>query len=867
MSIFRYSIVSASTELTYIDAPDGWKDNESIFPRSNTYAGVFRKYSAKKLTFKTTGAAILKEINATQGFESEAEYIVEQHNLDTYEWVEVFRGSLDFMEFETIEGNDGNSVEINVIDSSFWNIVKNRENDKLQLSRLVSLKDNFELAGYANEEQFATLPETPDTLVSKVATETNTGVLFFGNHSMPLTVTAKEDEGVKDVTDPETIHDLNNAFYQVKLVVTKLHFNVKIDTLFAITGDDQSFAVKLKQYRSASLYSSVVLGTYAGNTGDFKTIIINANQFYTDMVLDDYFVLSVETSSANEDFESRTPYVAGIDIVTTEQSAPKIVISGRLVHEALARSLQITSGVNNPLISNILGRKNSEPRSYAEDGEMSNIFITNGERIRGFTMDESPLVHSFKDLYQSLNSLRPLCAVIEKIDGADTLRVEARKYAYDNRIVITTDNASNVKKSYIEKSIYGNLEMGYNGAEYEDKKGIFEPNQKTEYSTPISVTTGKLSAISKINSDTNSIINARRKSKANFPTEDTRYDKKNFFIVVLFGDSLLLNGDFESWIDDNTPDDWNILAGATVSRLYLLGSNRIRLDSGPFGTTQITQDVIAPLAQKINFKLSYESTDIGWLGGNQAGYHIKLSNTVSGKTFYIDGNGSWTETLLYNWYAVNLIQKDVNEIQSMISFSTLFDEVPESGTITVTLFGTPGIILDDVYIGDSQYLAKTNEGYDVITNAPYGDATLNLDITPARNVLQHGAEIRQGLENKTGQYLTFNNSTKNSTLITQKTGEEPVIEDADILINTLAQPYLTPVKVTLDMPIGLNEKKILNDVFPGETKPKYLGIIEYRKSESENYSYIWILDVKTGGESGIGKVTGVEVNTDYIQPV
>jgi hypothetical protein len=41
----------------------------------------------------------------------------------------------------------------------------------------------------------------------------------------------------------------------------------------------------------------------------------------------------------------------------------------------------------------------------------------------------------------------------------------------------------------------------------------------------------------------------------------------------------------------------------------------------------------------------------------------------------------------------------------------------------------------------------------------------------------------------------------------------------------------------------------------------------YRKREIDEYTYVWLLDTNTGGESGLGKITGVEVDLNYVTPV
>jgi hypothetical protein len=194
--------------------------------------------------------------------------------------------------------------------------------------------------------------------------------------------------------------------------------------------------------------------------------------------------------------------------------------------------------------------------------------------------------------------------------------------------------------------------------------------------------------------------------------------------------------------------------------------------------------------------------------------------------------------------------------------------MPIIGTIEIKIFAAVGAVIDDVYVGESQYIAKTTEGFDVYENLPFGENSFNLDITPARNLKEHGSEIIAGLANRLSQYVRFNTSEKNSTAITQKdTESSPVIENADIQVNDFADPYLKPKKHEFDLVVDKTVIDVLNETFPGETKKKYLGMIRYRKKETDDYTYVWLLDAQTGGESGLGNLACAEVDLDYVTPV
>jgi hypothetical protein len=361
-------------------------------------------------------------------------------------------------------------------------------------------------------------------------------------------------------------------------------------------------------------------------------------------------------------------------------------------------------------------------------------------------------------------------------------------------------------------------------------------------------------------------MNARRKSKTNFPTEDTRYDNDNIFFTVFSNDTAILNGDFTSWTDDNTPEFWNPSA-STVLRKYILGSDRMMFESGGFNSASRSQDIVFSTTEKLNIKVSYAnlkeySTSVGYLW-----YTLTLD---TGSTEYYYNGSEWVESSIAVgvYIAVDIPQTPENELQSLDTYSEEVKIMPATGTITFTIIGNIGVIVDDIFLGESQYVAKTSEGFDIIQNTPFGENSFNLDITPKRNLLNHGSIIRAGLDNKLSQYIKFSNSDKNSTAITKKTTEsEPVVENADVQVIDLDEPYFRPMQIDFNMVFDKAVIDVLNETFPGETKQKYLGIVRFRKNTSENYRYVWLLNPNTGGESQLGKVSGIEVNTDYVTPI
>lgn len=877
MGKFRYRIEGTSSLLKKnIDAPDGWKDDESTFDRSPDYTGIFRKFSANELTFRKSGADLVRKIFSENQYESFAKFFVYEKDFNTYSEFLRFEGYLDFMTYVDKSMNeDGNSIDISVIDSNFWNIIKKRDSLNPQLRKLTSL-NGAQIIGFTNEVHYLTLPYVPDELSSFLRVDYNFSPTI--SHSVPYKVEDSNDQNAKDVENSGNYTQPVGSFYQVINSVNYLEFSIDFYCNFKLLSGPTTFYLKLLRYdQTEVLQEERILATASGqNIGENVVLYYSPlTKDRMDIVNDgDYIILKVESTKTFELNSEFGGYEASVQTFADVNEIPEQQIEGMLIHEALTRNLQLLTGKSKPLYSELLGRVNSEPRSYDQNGELSNLFLTDGKLIRGWKISEAPLSLSWKDGFNMLNAITPIGIGIELIDGEQTIRLEKKRYFYDDRIVLTIDNASNTEKKVYDNFIYNKISSGYEKAEYEERNGLNEFNQKSEFSTPIEVSSNELKALSPINADSNGIQNARKKPKSEFPTEDTRYDANRYVITTIISDpgsEIFENTNFESWTDDNTPDSWVVVQGG-VLRKYLLGSNRLFFNAGlpiPF----IEQTKTLTEINGGTIKISYAS--IG-SGGLSASGYIYVTIQDGADYHKLQSDGTWITESTPDPIAVffmNLVPNvPESELQSFYSFSLQYQAMPSIGNCTVGFSGIGGACIDDFFFGagiaTSQYLAKTNEDYLSIINAPFGASSFNLDISPARNLRNHGSDIRASLENRLGEYIRFNTSDKNSNLKTQKVGEtSQVIENEDILIANLENPYLRPIIHEFDVPITKEIIDILNSTFDGETKQKYLGIIRFRKKETENYTYIWLTNLSTGGEKGNGRITGVEVNIDYVVPI
>jgi len=197
------------------------------------------------------------------------------------------------------------------------------------------------------------------------------------------------------------------------------------------------------------------------------------------------------------------------------------------IHESGAAISQRITSLENSFRSNLLGRKNSEPTQYDENGCFSFAGILNGKHIRGI---ESPLFCSMKDFYQSINSYYPCGIGFQKESGDYVLRLEERDYFYDNsQVILQCQFAKEVKYSVAKEYYTGDLFIGFKDWEVENINGLNEPNSKRKYTTGLKAINNKVDLESEFIGGMYSIEFTRRKGLS---TEDWKYDDKNFIICT-----------------------------------------------------------------------------------------------------------------------------------------------------------------------------------------------------------------------------------------------------------------------------------------------------------------------------------------------
>ncbi len=592
--------------LTLLDyAPDGWKDEITI-TRNSKYKGVFRSYSTNELKFPKDGRDTLQKVYESHGVAANSILGVYKWDVENFQYDEHFVGKFDFSTYKI----DELFVSIQVVDGSFSEMVKNRENVEVNL--LVDETINgMGLPAFAADNTNFAFPTLRITALSKWLSGSysmNTAVMNGGDTNYQRIQLALTYEEI-DETETQT-HNTADYFLRNSADSTDVSLVIHLKGRIKVTNSIP--------YTYRFIYRGASSGDFTLHTG-----FINPN----DSTWQDFdFVRHTPYAAitAADNLHIDLQYVLGgvpaetgagfLEMTTTEMSLnyekvelAEIQVTGLPYYEALLRTFQKITNTTDCFYSDYFGRTDSEIITYGSDGQLGHL--TKGALMRGldqyFTTDFS--VKS-EDLFQSLASLFNLGLGIEKFSGLSKVRVEALSYFFDSNVVL--DLSARISEESIGKEVlpdwhYSQIKTGFKKFEYELRSAIFEFNSKQTYATAIdslSPISNTLDIIAKFRADTNGIIVSRESHIDILPTDEKSEDIKgddDLFLVDTVRDPLA-GSEFRA----RTDEDFTLIEGNisdTDRYNYFYTPKRCMLRHG--------MNIRAGLEKNLNTFLRFQATD------------------------------------------------------------------------------------------------------------------------------------------------------------------------------------------------------------------------------------------------------------------
>lgn len=852
MKRFKFYIDSPSFGLQFTKyAPINWNGNGYSYERDPLYLGVTRKYIINFLRFPKTFKTLLEQIKDAEGTEAQAQLVIHEKDTSDQVFKEVFRGDIDFATW----GQDDFSGSIIATDSSFNEKVTKREDMKISLTGLLSI-ENHVIPGFTEEGKWIVLPARDTQLTDLLSL--NSSLLFTATYAIPFLLNSDESGNSQTVPDPDFPATSQGAFYVSTGNTINMTGNMIIPV--TITGN---ISVDIKRYNSvAALQQTINLLSVVGNAGTYTISVIG---FDEDMICaSGDFVNLVITLTPSSGTPQTSYGSANITVKTLAEELSETNIQGVMVHEAWSRMYQIITDENDPFHSDLYGRTDSEPSSYAADGAESLAIMLNGYTMRGFILSGHPISVTPKEMFLACRARANIGLGFETIGGVKKVRVEGIDHFFGDEVILAYDNATNLKEEVFQDVMFNEIKTGYTKVAYEASQGIEEYNNKSLWATVIRTVKSVLDLVSPIRSDNAAFTECRKLSVSDFPTTDSKYDEDNFMLDLVRGANQILNGRFNTWtVDDFTPDSYDLIGGITVQKKTILGSFRCQITNA---SGWIKQTYAATKDDIIQFGLSYKL-----ISETDTSLHAMGIQVVNDSADYLQPDGSWlaVSTVIIIDQAVPTKQ---NEVQFFDNWSLIADALPTTGNVEfrVVATGIAGFTIDNITNSSGEFQARTSEGFDLIQNSVNDEQSFNFRWTPARMLRKNGMRIRAFLEKHLNKEIVYNSSGKNSSVITRLTGEtDNVVENANVVVNDLDTPLWDPYVYRCEVPVSTSTIETLDGVAPVNGELAIYQIVKVKRKPADDYFYGWILSFKVKSKrwKSRGELILLKVNQDYVNIV
>ena len=591
----KYTLQNKEHGSLIITEPIGWRNDEKEYARHKKYHGIFAKFS-NSLKFIDNGADFIKLVFDLYGVNAEIRLTRDEQHPHTDVWVRSYDGFLDLSTYSVQDRKA--SIKFN--SSGLAKLLKTRESEKVEIERTDTLDGNSLPPFRTKIVQLDGRQIFLKTIYEIENSNNNSNIRTRDRWDtrghmvcVPLHLLNKSHENASSTFPNVLIDDnsyLRNADGETGLMffensdkdrTLKIKFNLSFKILILEYDDIEwsRFYLRLATYRNGSdyKYKSAITLFYVEDIYNYHNQILNFPFNQTIYLLEgESLSLQFTQLIHGETWHNATLDVDCTEIkcdLSIEEDSFADATSSKMIlaHELGDRLTEIITNRKDVFYSDILGRTDI---GYSFDGKASLTGHLHGHWVRGF--DKYPineenkykaLTTSFKDYMENLSVIWNIGLGIEKIGFRERIRVEKLEYFYKNNVTIKLPNqVKKLKRSVAKEFYFSGLELGYTkGGEYEEAMGLDEYNAKSTFTTAINSIKKIYRKISKYRADTYGMEFARRKPKAEFPTEDTRYDKDIFLL-----DLKRWHGDIfkkRKWQDDFSQPPTGTFSPETATNL------------------------------------------------------------------------------------------------------------------------------------------------------------------------------------------------------------------------------------------------------------------------------------------------------------
>ena len=524
MKNFQYILTHSSGNLTLEYNPLEWNSFNMVFSRSEKYHSVLRSQIVDS-EFPFDGKAYIDSIYETYGIDTEIGCEIKYLNKLTETYITLFTGIIDLSKWSNLR----DTTTVSIIDSSVMAKFMARDEVLIPINRTTDLDgDAVSVYSYladmtvegVNIEEKAEFDDVTNSITINTA-EPGPGIFnhYHGVSDEDYDFNTIGDDAVlpdEDIGSPTGVVYTNTSGFPVDV-----RYRIKTRAVGSVTGSG-TWAARAHVGPTGSVVT-VIDESGAGfdasfDSGDTEVTLADTESIFL------YHRWSGD-GAVNPSF-SFLPILVEVSEIIPAQ--PETEVSMPLMHELGAKLLEIMTGVSNPLNSALLGRTDSEPRTYGSDGDYSLIGGASGLMLRSYRSTQFPFQTTFADFFKSIDALFNLGLWY---NGTEFSISDKEDFYRDDK-VITLGEVSELEISISKEDYFNKILTGYKTkVEYDESNGQQVPNVPGEFSNAGQRISGTLDLQSIYRGDDYGIELSRQSPFRSTASEDTKFDEDNFFIV------------------------------------------------------------------------------------------------------------------------------------------------------------------------------------------------------------------------------------------------------------------------------------------------------------------------------------------------
>lgn len=504
MQNWKYILTEGASTLTLTNPPAGWDEKTISFIRHDFYNSVLRSLSLS-LRFVKEGKDFLITSYDTSGVNAIVEVQIQRRDPQTDTFADYYTGIIDFSKIKITR----DYCEVPIIDNAKLAKFIARDEIQVNTNTLKTIDDENITEFTAGFEQDVTIGRLD--IIQQATWDGET-----------------IDVGDKQVIDattnlaPSTVVELFVATSSFVYDYNEIGNDAQTDeTTFLILDNTEAFDVWVKFIMDIQITGTISIPVNLGvvDGAIFLKVRLEVEDGPIVDVINYSEVIPAETDPINIDFDESYdsdqdelvpagkkvflkimygggPYLnedviwdlvcdkMNLDIRKTIKTWDYLDRKCLLPHELFTRLLQKTTGPVVELDAEIIGRTDSEPDTYASDGEFSLTSLLSGYMVRDFTATDKPFTTSIRDFFKSLHAITPIGLWYDQAN--DKWVIDHISQFYKNTQIISIGEVANFERYVDEKYYHNTIKAGYSQKiEYENTNGLRNFNDSREYSNVI----------------------------------------------------------------------------------------------------------------------------------------------------------------------------------------------------------------------------------------------------------------------------------------------------------------------------------------------------------------------------------------------